>query len=119
MRASGGMVAARLETMRHRGDRRSEQDANLHVSRDEAAAILNVSTRTVAHAAVVRDHAAPELQRAVDQGKIAGQRCGQSGYAAGEAPGTPKGVSYAPNSGYIAASRYVKSWASSGRRPTN
>jgi N6-adenosine-specific RNA methylase IME4/ParB-like chromosome segregation protein Spo0J len=63
-----GMVAARLETMKQG---RPEKDANLHVSRDEAAAMLNVSTRTVAHAAVVRDRAAPELQRAVDQGKIA------------------------------------------------
>lgn len=62
------MVAARLETMK-RG--RPGKDANLHVSRPEAATSLNVSERSVASAAVVRDHAAPELRKAVDQGKLA------------------------------------------------
>jgi hypothetical protein len=36
-----------------------------------AAEMLNVSPRTVQSTAVVRDRAGPELQRGVDQGKIA------------------------------------------------
>lgn len=63
------MVAAKLETYKHGGDR-SEQHANLHVDRSDAAKLLNVSPRTVASAAKVRDEAAPELQRAVETGKV-------------------------------------------------
>jgi ParB-like chromosome segregation protein Spo0J len=67
-----GMVAARIETTKHgeRADR--ARDANLHVlSRADAAKRLNVSSRTVASAAAVRDHASPELIKAVEQDKIA------------------------------------------------
>jgi len=53
-----GMVAAKLETLEHGGNRRCDQDANLHVepvTRAKAAELLNVSTRTVAAAAKVKD----------------------------------------------------------------
>jgi hypothetical protein len=105
------MVAARLDTMQHGGDRRSEQDANLHAGRADAAEMLNLSTRTVAHAAVVRDRAQPELQGAVDQGKIAVSVVAKAATLPAKHQERPRGVSYAPNSGYIAASRQVKSWA--------
>lgn len=62
------MVAARMETLKQG---RPGKDANWQVSRAEAASSLNVGERTVARAAVVRDHAEPEVRRAVDQGKLA------------------------------------------------
>lgn len=64
------MVAKRLETMKHGGDRKSDQDANLHLDRAKAAALLNVSPRSVATAAKVLDHGAPELVKAVETGKV-------------------------------------------------
>jgi N6-adenosine-specific RNA methylase IME4 len=64
------MVAAKLETLRH-GDNQHSGDANLHVQRDKAAKMLNVSPRSVADAAKVRDKATPELKTAVEQGHIA------------------------------------------------
>ena len=66
-----GMVASRLETLKHGGDRRGGQDAKLHPDRKALASMLNVSSRTVASAAAVRDHAAPELIKAVDRGDMA------------------------------------------------
>ena len=66
-----GMVVARLETLKHGGDRKEVQDANLHLDRRALASLLNVSARTAANAAVVRDRAMPELILAVDQDKIA------------------------------------------------
>ena len=63
------MVVARLETFKHGGDRKG-QDANLHLDRKALAARLNVSPRTAASAAIVRDYATPELVRAVEQGEI-------------------------------------------------
>lgn len=66
-----GVVAARIESWKHGGDRRLEQDANLHlVSRARAAEMLNVSERTVATASKVLDHGAPELVAAVEIGKV-------------------------------------------------
>jgi len=65
-----GMVAKRLETVKHGGDRKTDQDANLHVDRARAAEMLNVSPRTVATAAKVIDKGAPELVAAVDAGKV-------------------------------------------------
>jgi len=49
---------------------RPGKDANLQVSRPEAAVMLNVSERSIASAAIVCDEATPELQAAVEQGKI-------------------------------------------------
>jgi N6-adenosine-specific RNA methylase IME4 len=65
-----GMIAARLETLKHGDNQHKRGDANLHVPRADAAKRLNVSSRTVASAAAVRDHASPELVQAVDQGAI-------------------------------------------------
>jgi biotin operon repressor len=39
-------------------------------SQDDAAAMLDVSRRTVHHAATIRDHGIPELQHAVEQGHL-------------------------------------------------
>jgi hypothetical protein len=66
-------VAAKIENMRHGGDRKTDQDANLHlgsITRASAAAMLNVSERTIASAAVVLDRGTPELRRAVEQGAV-------------------------------------------------
>jgi hypothetical protein len=66
------MIAAKIESFRHGGDRRrSEQDAKVHVDRDKAATLLNVSPRSVANAAIVRDQGLHKLQHAVLQGKVA------------------------------------------------
>lgn len=68
------MVAAKLATMQHGGDRKSDQDANLHldrVSRTEAADLLQVSPRSVANARVVYTDGAPELVAAVERGDVA------------------------------------------------
>jgi hypothetical protein len=65
------MVAARIETVRHGGDRKSDdQDANLHVDRSKAAELMNVSTRTVASARQVIDRGADELVAVVDRGEV-------------------------------------------------
>jgi hypothetical protein len=73
------MVAAKLANMVVGG--KETNSANLQncppVSQASAATMLNVSERTVADAAKVRDKAAPELKAAVEQGHIAVQRCRQ------------------------------------------
>lgn len=63
-----GMVAKRLETMKQ--GRPSGKDASLHVSRERAAELLNVSPRTVATAAKVLEQGAPELVAAVESGQV-------------------------------------------------
>ena len=61
------MIGATVENMpAHR-----PKAANLHTSRAAAAKLVNVSERSIASAAVVRDKGEPELQRAVNQGKLA------------------------------------------------
>jgi N6-adenosine-specific RNA methylase IME4 len=64
-------VASKIETLKHGGDRKSDQDANWQVDRATASKMLRVSERSIARAAVVRDKATPELQAAVEQGHIA------------------------------------------------
>lgn len=61
------MVAAKLENLKQG---RPDKDANLHLSREDAADMLNVSPRSVASAKVVHERGAPELARAVEQGKV-------------------------------------------------
>jgi len=65
------MVAAKLETYRHGGDRKTQedQDANLHLDRKAAADTLQVSPRSVASAAKVLG-GAPELADAVEKGSL-------------------------------------------------
>jgi hypothetical protein len=67
------MVAARLATMSHGGDRKSDQGANLRleVSQDQACRMLNISERLLQYAKVVQDEGTPELVAAVDQGYLA------------------------------------------------
>jgi len=76
------MVMADYETFRHGGARRAMvQDANLQLentepapagpTRAELAERGHVSERLLASAAVVRDHAIPELKEAVRQGGLA------------------------------------------------
>ena len=67
------MVAAKLATMKHGGDRRSDQAANLPVEKPtqkQAAEMLNVSDRSVRDAVVIRDHGIPELQKMIERGGI-------------------------------------------------
>jgi hypothetical protein len=68
------MAAAKLANMRQ-GERTDlKPSANLQkvkVAQADAAALLNVSVRTVASAAKVRNLATPELIKAVEQGKLA------------------------------------------------
>jgi hypothetical protein len=63
------MVAARIESLGHGGDR-SSQDANLHLDRAGAAKKLNVSERSVASAKKVQEDGAPELIEAVEAGAV-------------------------------------------------
>lgn len=67
---------AQYETLRHGGARRHVQDANLQVeqpqeTRADLAAKGGVSERSVASAAVVRDHGVEELKSAVERGDLA------------------------------------------------
>jgi hypothetical protein len=66
-------VASKIETLHQgqRADHAASRDANSQVSRAAAAIMLNVSERSVANAAVVRDKAEPELKHAVEQGHLA------------------------------------------------
>lgn len=68
-------IAAELETLK-RG--RPGKDANLHVSRDDAAKMLNVSPRSVATAAFVRDHGTPEERDAVRGGAKTARRVAEN-----------------------------------------
>jgi ParB-like chromosome segregation protein Spo0J len=61
------MVAAKVATLK-RGD---NQHAPIGAtSQTDAAELLNVARRSVQRAADVRDHGAPELQQAVERGKV-------------------------------------------------
>ena len=67
------LVASKLATLSHGGDRRSDQFAKLQFEIPKAsvaAAMLNVSERLLASAAVVRKHGTPELIRKVETGEI-------------------------------------------------
>lgn len=64
-----GMVAGRLETLNHGGNRKN-QDANWHLDREAAARLLNVSPRSVARAKSVQRDGIPELGEKVDKGEI-------------------------------------------------
>ncbi len=64
------LIAARLATTTHGGNRRGDQDATGQVDRRTAAAALNVSERSVARAALVLNEGTPELIAAVEAGDI-------------------------------------------------
>jgi hypothetical protein len=64
-------VGSKVENFKHGGDRKShDQNANWQVDRTTASTMLNVSERSIARAAVVRDNGTPELQEAVAQGQL-------------------------------------------------
>ena len=62
------MVAARLATLGQGA--RTDLAQICAKSQDEAAKLLNVSRRSVQHATKVRDQGSPDLQRAVESGKV-------------------------------------------------
>jgi N6-adenosine-specific RNA methylase IME4 len=68
-------IASEVETLKqHGGDRKTkpaaDQDAELHLDREAAAKMFNVSPRSVANAALIRSSAEPELRHAVEQGRL-------------------------------------------------
>jgi hypothetical protein len=64
------MIGAKIATMTHGGDRKSDQAANLPVpTQAQAAEMLNVSERTVRSAKHVLDHAEPEDVKAIVEGR--------------------------------------------------
>ena len=64
------LIAAKLATTGHGGNRKAGQDAKLRVDRSAAAKMLNVSERLVASAAKVLGKGSCELVRAVERAKI-------------------------------------------------
>jgi N6-adenosine-specific RNA methylase IME4 len=62
------MVAAKLATFEHGGDRSKSPIGDL--SQGRVAALLNVGKRSVERAADVREHGAPELVQAVERGNV-------------------------------------------------
>lgn len=66
------MVAAKLATMGHGGDRKGEEFKSPigGLKQSEAADMLNVGERSVSRARKVQEHGAPELARAVEDGLI-------------------------------------------------
>jgi len=67
------MVAAKLANIKNGGDRHSDQSANLQtdaISQPEAAAMLNVSTRSVAAASKVLHAATEAAVHAVEAGDV-------------------------------------------------
>lgn len=63
------MVAGKLANMPNGGDRENQHRANLH-SASDAAAMLNVSERSVKTARKVRDKGSEELVEAVEKGGV-------------------------------------------------
>jgi hypothetical protein len=65
------MVAAKLATLGHGGDRSSGKFAACSVpTQEEAAALLNISERSVRSAREVQERGAPELVHAVERGAV-------------------------------------------------
>ena len=62
------MVAAKLATLSHGGDRSKSPIGDL--TQQQAADLLNVGKRCVERATEVRDHGATELQQAVERGQV-------------------------------------------------
>jgi N6-adenosine-specific RNA methylase IME4 len=99
------MVGARLETLRHGGNRKSKgQNANLHVDRSTAAKLVNVSPRSIASAAIVRDKAIPQIVQAVDHGNLS---ISQAAIAAKLAPEQQKRIASEAEAGRVDTARKV------------
>jgi N6-adenosine-specific RNA methylase IME4 len=98
------MVAAKLANMRQ-GERTDQPSANLQkVAQADAARLLNVSSRTVADAVKVAKDAAPELQRAVDHGRLS---VSQAAIAARLNPERQAEVARRADAGEVNAARTV------------
>jgi len=70
------MIAARLTNL-HDGQRADYSAASQickPVTQAQAAELMNVSPRSVAHAKTVQEHGSPKLQKAVDSGEISPSR---------------------------------------------
>lgn len=65
------MVAARIATLRHGGDRRSTKAPIGGLKQSDAASQLNVGERNVQRAREVIEKATPEVVQAVESGKLA------------------------------------------------
>ncbi len=63
------LVGARLATLRLGANQHKRGSANVP-TQTIAAALLNISERSIRHAAIVRDSGKPELIRDVEQGKV-------------------------------------------------
>lgn len=64
------LAAARIESAIHGGDRKSDQDANLHLDRSTVAESMSVSPRSVASARKVIDAGSKALVHAVEAGEV-------------------------------------------------
>jgi len=71
------MVAARLATLGHGGDRSKGSIDPLNVTQSEAAEVLSVSVPSVKRARVVQEHGIPALTEAVDAGEVAVSKAAQ------------------------------------------
>lgn len=65
------MVGSKIAKLKHGGDRKSDQAANLPVSQSKAAEAMNVGERSVRDAKHVIDQGVPELIEAVESGDVA------------------------------------------------
>jgi len=67
------LVAAKLATLQHGGDRKSGQSANWHLdpTQTTAADLLNVGLRSVKRARSVLESGAPEVIAAIERGDVA------------------------------------------------
>lgn len=66
------MVGEKLVTMKHGGDRKSDQRANLHLdmTNGQAAELMNVSERSIKFAKKVQSQGVPELIEKVESGGV-------------------------------------------------
>jgi ParB-like nuclease domain len=109
------MVASKLANLAHGGDRRSENLPLETVKQATAAAILNVSDRSIRHAGVVRKHGTPELIRAVEQGEVSVSAAARQAKPPPPAPKPkPKAIDI---SALTSAYQYAKDAAAKGDGP--
>lgn len=64
-------IAAKLAKLKHGDVASQKHDMQICTSTKQAAEMLQVSPRSVAHAKVVEEHGSPELNEAVERGEVA------------------------------------------------
>lgn len=70
-----GMAAARLQTTKHGGNRKSQdQESNSTLDRAAVCKMFNIGIASVKCAAIVQEKGVPELAKAVDRGALAVSR---------------------------------------------